>query len=153
MKKFQFPLQRLLEIREKKENQQKLILAKVSGEYQVEINRKQQFFDNVKNERQRLSESEQLDLNALRAYDQMDLAAVEASHAMEGTIEEKKKRMMQEMDLYVALKRDRRAVELLKEKAVKDYNEEQGRIEQQESNEIAKNVYLRRQANLSDSDK
>ena len=152
MKKFHFPLQRLLEIRKKKEDQQKLVLAKASGEYQLEINRKQQFFDNVKNERQRLSKNKKFDLDALRAYDQMDLAAVEASYAMETIIEEKKKRMMQEMDLYVALKKDRRAVELLREKAFKNYKEEEQRVEQQESNEIAKNVYLRNQANSFDSD-
>lgn len=152
MKKFSFPLQRLLEIREKKENQQKIVLAKASGEYQLEVQRREKFFENVKKQREHLSQVEKLDLNSLRNYDRLDLEAREASNAMESIIEEKKQKMTEEMEKYVALKRDRRAVELLKEKALKAYLEEENRVEQQETNEIGQNIYLRHQAQKNDSD-
>jgi len=152
VKKFRFPLQRLLEIREKKENQQKIVLAKVSGEYQLEVQRREKFFGNVKRQRERLSQVEKMDLNSLRNYDRIDLDAREASNAMESIIEEKKQKMTEQMEKYVVLKRDRRAVELLKEKALKAYVEEENRVEQQKTNEIGQNIYLRHQAQKNDSD-
>lgn len=47
MKKFDFKLQKLLEIRQDKEEQEKIELGKASGAYQFEVNKKVKILDRL----------------------------------------------------------------------------------------------------------
>ncbi len=147
MKKFTFKLQRLLEIREKKEEEARIALAKVSGEYQKVVNEKAHALDQVSQTRKRLSKDKdkKLTLQALQAYDRLsqdvDLAVVE----LDRQIAARKKIMDEKLAIYTKKKQDKRAVEILKEKALARYEEETQRTEQKEMDEIAKNIYLQHQ--------
>lgn len=144
MKKFKFNLQKLLEIRQKKEDQEKLELAKASMAYQNVLNKKEKLLSNVKNIRKDLSsDRSKMSLARLQNYDKLTKDTDLAVKALEPVIEEKKKIMQEHIRLYASLQRDRKAVEILKDKAYQRYLEEQNRAEQKELDEIAKNTYLK----------
>lgn len=142
MKKFSFRLQRLLEIREKKEEEARIRLAKVSGEYQKVVNQKTALQDQVRETRHRLSSSGTHSLAELQAYDRLqqetDLAILE----LDKEIVLRKKAMDEQLAVYTELKKDRRAVEILREKALARYEEEARKAEQQDLDEIGKNLFL-----------
>lgn len=147
MKKFKFNLQKLLEIRQKKEDQEKIELAKASMAYQNLLNKKEKLISNVKNIRKELSKDRSgISLARLQTYDKLTKDTDLAVKALEPVIEEKKKIMQEHIRLYANLQKDRKAVEILRDKAFKRFQEEQDRAEQKELDEIAKNTYLKHKA-------
>ncbi len=153
MKKFKFNLQRLLEIRQKKEDQEKLELAKASMAYQTVLNKKDKLIANVKNIRRELSKDRSaVSLARLQSYDKLTKDTDLAVKALEPVIEEKKKVMEEHIRLYASLQKDRKAVEILKEKAYRRFLEEEDRAEQKDLDEIAKNTYLKHKAKSANSE-
>ena len=143
MKKFEFKLEKLLEIRKRKEEQQLLILSKASGEYQMEVNKKNSIINQIKNERAKLHDKRYfLTLDDLKEYDEMTKRGDLAVFKLDEKIEEKRKKMQIEVDKYTAAKKDRRAVEILREKALKKYDYEVLQEERKDIDEISRNLYL-----------
>ena len=144
MKKFEFRLQRLLEIRQKKEDQEKIELAKASGAYQKELNKKQKILGNIGDFRKDLIQNKKsLSLNMLQSFDKLVRNSEIVMKKLEVVIEEKRAVMQTHIDKYAQLKKDKRAVEILKEKAQKRHDEESSREEQSDLDEIGKNLHLR----------
>lgn len=152
MKKFQFKLQRLLEIRRDREEEQKIVLAKASGEYQKEVMRKQGVLDNVENFRKELKQTAHMSLSQLQAYDLLLQKSDAAIVEIDKEIERRKRVMEKEMEIYVKMKQDRRAVELLKEKAYKQYQEDANKEEIAVLDEIGRNSFLNNKDELKNSD-
>jgi flagellar export protein FliJ len=88
----------------------------------------------------------------LQAYDillqKSDAAIVE----IDKEIERRKRVMDKEMELYVKMTQDRRAVELLKEKAYKQYQVDANREETAVLDEIGRNSFLNNKADKENSD-
>ncbi len=147
MKKFKFNLQKLLEIRQKKEDLQKVNLAKASGEYQFELNKVEKIKNNVKEYKKfYLKNYSRLLVENLKLVDTFSNNAGKAIENLKPLIEEKKRKMEKELDIYNQLRRERRAVEILKEKEYKKYLDELGKEEQKNMDEVAKDIYLKNKA-------
>jgi len=148
LKRFEFRLQKLLEIRKRKEEQEKLELAKASGAYQFVLNKKEKILFNLGEKRKELSNKKgQLNLRELQAYDSMVKDADLAIKKLDVEIEEKRKIMQKHIDKYAELKRERRVVEVLREKAYKKYEEEAGKEEQKLIDEIGKDLFIKNKEN------
>ena len=146
MKKFTFKLQRLLEIRERLEEEARVELAKASGDYQIVLNRKNKAIQSVQHAR---SESEtKLSFENLRNYDLLQQETDRAILEIDKELEGKREIMEQKKAVYVKKKQDKRAVEILKEKALARYQEEESREEQKNLDEIGKNVFLKNNKSL-----
>ncbi len=152
MKKFEFNLQKLLEIREKKEELQKLKLAKASGEYHLEVNKVEKIKDNVKNYKSKLTKEKNISVENLRLLDYISSNAEKAIKNLEPVIEEKRKKMEREIEIYNSLRRERKVVEILKEKKYNQYMEELNKEEQKLVDEMAKNTYLKSKADKLNSE-
>ena len=153
MKKFEFKLEKLLEIRKRREEQQLLILSKASGEYQMEVNKKNSILSQIKNERAKLHEKMgALSLDDLKIYDEMTKRGDLAIFKLDEVIEEKRKKMQIEVDKYTAAKKDKRAVEILREKALKKYNYEVLQEERKDIDEISRNLYLQNKDRANNSE-
>ncbi|MCX7821606.1 MAG: flagellar export protein FliJ [Brevinematales bacterium] len=152
MKKFQFNLQKLLEIREKKEELQKVKLAKASGEYQVEVNKVENIKNNVKNYKNSILKGESFSIENLRMLDYISTNAEKAIKNLEPVIEEKRKKMEREIEIYNQLRKEKKIVELIKEKKYKQYLEETGKEEQKIIDEIGKNTYMKNKADSLNSE-
>jgi flagellar FliJ protein len=148
MKKFSFRLQRLLDIRQKLEDEQKIVLAKASGDYQLEVNKKNRILETVSHFRDSIK-GKPPDINELRAFDKLLTDSDAAIRVIEIEMEKKRKIMEKELAKYTKLKQDKRAVEILKEKALNEHREAQKREENMEIDEIGKNVFIRK--NLPDN--
>ncbi len=66
---------------------------------------------------------------------------------LEEEIEAKRKIMQEHIDKYAALKRDRRVVETLKDKALEKYEADAQMEEQKETDEIGQDLFLRNKEN------
>jgi flagellar FliJ protein len=144
VKKFEFKLQKLLEIRQKKEDQERIELGKASGAYQYELGKKQKILDNIKKIRRNLSsEQKERSLFQLQSYDLLIRHSDDAITKLEVVIEEKRLIMQEHMDRYAELRKDRKVVETLKGKARKRYEEEIAKEEQKDLDEMGKNLYLK----------
>lgn len=146
MKKFQFRLQRLFEIRQEKEDQQKAILAKASGEYQRALNEKNDILHHVDEARNNILSSQDdsgnLSLSQLRNFDKMLQDSEYVIDELEIKIDKKRQKMEKELQKYTKLKQDRMAVEKLKDKAYEQYQYETQREEIRTNDEIGKNIFL-----------
>jgi flagellar protein FliJ len=142
MKKFKFKLQKLLDFNQQKEDQEKTELAKASMAYQTVLNKKTKLLDTVKNIRKELSGKKNLTLASLQNYDKMTNNTDQAVKALEPVIEEKKKIMQTHIQKFAELRREKRKVEIMKEKAYEQYKLETNREEQKVLDEIGKNIYL-----------
>lgn len=60
--------------------------------------------------------------------------------------------MVEHIDKFAELKKERKVVETLKDKALKRYIEESDREEQKESDEIGKNLYLKHKDSRTNSE-
>ncbi len=152
MKKFQFNLQKLLEVREKKEELQKVNLAKASGEYQVELNKVESIRNNVKSYKNSLLKGKNFSIDNLRILDYISTNAEKAIKNLEPVIEEKRKKMEKEIEIYNQLRKERKVVELIKEKKYKNYLEELDKEEQKDIDEIGKNTYIKNKAHKLNSE-
>lgn len=147
MKKFTFRLERLLEIRQKKEDEQKAELARASGAYQFEVQKREKIKESVKNRRGQLPTGEgKLNALSLRDFDRYATASEIAMNSLEGVIEEKKTVMEKEAARFAELKKDRRAVEIIKEKALARYHETEKKEEQESLDEIGTNMFREKQS-------
>ncbi len=153
MKKFDFKLQKLLEIRQDKEEQEKIELGKASGAYQFEVNKKVKILDRLSIFRKDLAKSKtHLDVSRLRDYDKLIRNSDLVINRLNVVIEEKREIMVEHIDKFAELKKERKVVETLKDKALKRYIEESDREEQKESDEIGKNLYLKHKDSRTNSE-
>ena len=148
MKKFDFKLQRLLEIRQKKEDQEKIELSRASGAYQFVLNKKEKILSNVQVTLDNLKKNKaRLTLRELQDYDRLIKNSETSVRMLEEEIEAKRKIMQEHIDKYAALKRDRRVVETLKDKALEKYEADAQMEEQKETDEIGQDLFLRNKEN------
>ena len=119
-------------------------LAKASGAYQFELQKKEKIQANVRQYLGNLSQKkDNLSLRELKAYDKLVKDSDVAVKQLEPVIEDKKKVMDKELTKYAETRRDKRAVEVLKDKAWSRYQEETGREEQNDMDEIGKDLFLK----------
>ena len=148
MKKFDFKLQKLLEIRQKKEDQERVELAKASGAYQFVLNKKEKILSNVRITLDNLKKNKNnLSLKELQDYDRLVRNSENSIRVIDVDIEAKRRVMQEHIDKYAALKRERRVVETLRDKALKKYEFESNREEQKETDEIGQDLFLRNKEN------
>ena len=152
MKKFQFGLQRLLEIRQKREDEQRIRLAKASAAYQMEVNAKNRILDNIGDYRKKLSKTEKLNLGQLQEFDYFVTKGSEGIKEIEKEMEKKRVLMQKELDIYVEKKKERRTVEILREKALTKHQEETLREEQAILDEIGIRIYEKNKAESKKSE-
>ncbi|MCX7882453.1 MAG: hypothetical protein N2314_04450 [Brevinematales bacterium] len=124
MKRFTFRLQKLLEIRQKKEDQQKIILAKASGEYQKELRKQQAIQEHEHTLREKVKQDQgKSDLSRLKWLDYYGWHSKKIEGDLNRHIEEKKQTMEKELALYTKMRQEKRAVEILREKAWQAHQE------------------------------
>jgi flagellar FliJ protein len=153
LKRFEFKLQKLLEIRQKREDQEKIELSKASGAYQFVLNKKEKVLANIRTTLESLGKNKRrLNLKELQNYDRLVKDSDLAIRRLEVEIEKKRKIMQEHLDIYAALKRDRRAVEILREKALKKYDEDSNKEEQILIDETGQELFLRNKDNRRSSD-
>lgn len=152
MKRFSFRLERLLEIRKDREEEAKIELAKASGAYQLEVNKKINMQDTLRNLRTELSRREHLSIEELKEYDKLSQDTDLAFLVLDREIDAKRKVMEQKLAVYTKLKQERRAVEILKEKAWEKYQIEEKRQEQQVLDEIGQNIHRKNKGDRENSD-
>ncbi|MGL5255326.1 MAG: flagellar export protein FliJ [Brevinema sp.] len=141
MKKFQFRLQRILDLREKLEEEQKLKLAAAAAAYQELIQQQDRLYQYAKEARETSSQKMAaglVDIELLQRADQLFLEAQQLEIQQKPLIEQAQRRMEKERNEYFRLQRDKKAVELLREKRLKEYKQEELREETRILDEISK---------------
>ncbi|URA10821.1 flagellar export protein FliJ [Thermospira aquatica] len=141
MKRFVFPLQKLLEIRQKKEDQQKIALARASGAYQREVRKLEAVKEHEAHLREQIKKSSQMDIQTLRRLDYYGWHSKRIESDLQKEIEKKKNAMEKELALYTKYRQEKRAVEILKEKAWKAHVEAEMREEQQTLDELSQMIF------------
>jgi len=144
MKKFKFKLQKILEIREHLENEQKLKLVQAASEYQKLILKQDQLFQNIQSTQLQIDQqitSYQIDINSLRYLDQLHNKTSLYKHIMSPEIQLKKEKMEKEQQKYNSLHQKKRAIEILKESALTKYKYSFSKQESSKMDEIAKNIF------------
>ena len=142
MKKFNFKLQKILDIREKLELEQKNILAKAASEYQQIVLKRDESIAKVEQSREVIyaqMKTQTVSIQQLQTIDFLQGQVNQLSRSLATPIEEKRKKMEQERVKYNKLVKDRKSMELLKDQELKKYKIAQQRIEVLEMDEIAKN--------------
>lgn len=137
MKRFTFRLQKVLEIRQKREEQQKIALAKASGEYQKELRKQDAITENERILREKIKESRKPDIQSLRWLDYYGWQSKRIESDLKKEIEKKRQAMEQELTLYTRFRQEKRAVEILKEKRWIAYQDATLKEEQQILDEIS----------------
>ncbi|MGL4388060.1 MAG: hypothetical protein ACRCTJ_01530 [Brevinema sp.] len=146
MKKFKFSLQSLLEIRERLEDGQKNKLAKAAGEYKLSLEKQALSFQKVASAKDKISESikqNKISMEQLRQLDFLYKQAQQLSFSMEEEIEKKRKKMEHEKEEYNKRYRDKKALELLKEKELVTYKKALAHQENIIMDEISKNQFFK----------
>ena len=142
MKKFNFKLQKILDIREKLELEQKNILTKAASEYQQVVSKRDENIAKVNQSREVLysqMKAQTVSIQQLKTIDFLQSQVDQFSRSLAIPMEEKRKKMEQERVKYNKLVKDRKSIELLKEQEFKKYKIAQQRSETLEMDEIAKN--------------
>ncbi len=142
MKKFNFKLQKILDIREKLELEQKNILSKAASEYQQLVMKRDENIAKVDLSREVLysqMKTQSVSIQQLQTIDFLQGQVNQLSRSLAIPIEEKRKKMEQERVKYNKLVKDRKSMELLKDQELKKYKVAQQRSEVLEMDEIAKN--------------
>ena len=142
MKKFNFKLQKILDIREKLELEQKNILTKAASEYQQVVSKRDENIAKVNQSREVLysqMKAQTVSIQQLKTIDFLQGQVDQFSRSLAIPMEEKRKKMEQERVKYNKLVKDRKSMELLKEQELKKYKVAQQRAELLEMDEIAKN--------------
>lgn len=143
MKKFEFRLEKLLDIRKKREEEEKIELARASGAYQLEVNRREKVLSTLREYRKDVMSGGKLDAGKLRAFDQWAKSSDFALMDIDKAIEQRRVVMEEHVKIYTERKRDRRAVEILREKAYSAWQESSRHEEQAELDETGGNLYRR----------
>ena len=141
MKKFQFRLQRILDLREKLEEEQKLKLAAAAMAYQELLQRQDRLYNLAKEAREASSlqmMGGNVDLELLQRADKLFAEAQRLEIEQKPLLDQAQRRMEKEKNEYARLHRDKKAVELLREKRLKEYKQEEIREETNFLDEIAK---------------
>ncbi len=146
-KRFRFSLQKVLDLREHKEEQKAIELGKAKAELQ----RKQQELVRLKEEKdQQLSEaswqqSEQPDLNAIRIAGSYVEQLNSAIRQTGQQVKEKDKRVAMRRNELMAVVKEKKIVEKLKEKKMAEYKNEVLRQERKNEDELAIRMSSRKQ--------
>lgn len=152
MKKFKFSLQALLEIRDKLESEQKNRLALAATEYQKLLDKKQFTFTQIQHAREQCDngiKNNTVSIYQLQQLDKLYSDAEKLAFSLEPEINEKKKKLDQERELYHQRHKEKKALEILKEKEIQEYKQAMIRNENMIMDEIAKNQYIQTQKDAS----
>lgn len=142
MKKFQFRMQRILDIREKLELEQKNKLAKAASEYQKVLQKQEDRQSLLTNERQKIYtdiQDQKVSIQALQYIDQLQTQTDAYVLSLSSELEEKQKIMEQEREKYNKLHQEKKLIENLKEKELHKHKLLLQKAENMEMDEIAKN--------------
>ena len=124
MRKFNFKLQNILDIREKLELEQKNILTKAASEYQQLLSRKDDDIQKVILSREIIysqMKTTEVSIQSLRNLDHLQVQVNQLTRSLDPQIEEKFKKMEQERVKYNKLVKDKKSIEILKNNELKKY--------------------------------
>ncbi|MGL4367173.1 MAG: flagellar export protein FliJ [Brevinemataceae bacterium] len=144
MKKFSFKLQRILDIRTRLEEEQKLKLLSVSSEYQHLVQKKKDILDKALVARQTVEDciiSKNISAVQLRMIDMMCSHADTLSRSLDVDIEKKRQKMEEEKSKYLKSRQDKRSLEILKEREWDKFKLYQQRNEEKTVDEITKRMF------------
>ena len=142
MRKFNFKLQNILDIREKLELEQKNILTKAASEYQQLLSRKDDDIQKVILSREIIysqMKTTEVSIQSLRNLDHLQVQVNQLTRSLDPQIEEKFKKMEQERVKYNKLVKDKKSIEILKNNELKKYKIAQQRALVSDMDEIARN--------------
>lgn len=142
MRKFNFKLQNILDIREKLELEQKNILTKAASEYQQLLSRKDDNIQKVILSREIIysqMKTTEVSIQSLRNLDHLQVQVNQLTRSLDPQIEEKFKKMEQERVKYNKLVKDKKSIEILKNNELKKYKIAQQRALVSDMDEIARN--------------
>lgn len=142
MRKFNFKLQKILDIREKLELEQKNILTKAASEYQQLLSRKDDNIQKVILSREIIysqMKTTEVSIQSLRNLDHLQVQVNQLTRSLDPQIEEKFKKMEQERVKYNKLVKDKKSIEILKNNELKKYKIAQQRALVSDMDEIARN--------------
>ena len=142
MKKFSFKLQRILDVREKLELEQKNKLAIAAAEYQQVLLKKDGTYVKVEKARTLAFENMKQNVIDIRHLQNLDLLKSQAdllAFSLAPEIEEKKQKMEAQKIRFNKAHKDKRAIEILKEQTFKKYKVLLDKEETDAMDEIAKN--------------
>ncbi len=142
MRKFNFKLQKILDIREKLELEQKNILTKAASEYQQLLSRKDDDIQKVILSREIIysqMKTTEVSIQSLRNLDHLQVQVNQLTRSLDPQIEEKFKKMEQERVKYNKLVKDKKSIEILKNNELKKYKIAQQRALVSDMDEIARN--------------
>lgn len=135
-------MQKLLDIREKLELDQKNKLAVVAGEYQQALQKQELILEksnDMRNQVFQKMDSQLLSINELRHIDQLNTHVSQYARSLLPEIEQKKQAMEKEREKYAQVHRDKKVLENLKKKELQKFKQEQIKAENRIMDEIAKN--------------
>ncbi|MGL4676761.1 MAG: flagellar export protein FliJ [Brevinema sp.] len=141
MKKFQFRMQRILDIREKLELEQKNKLAKVASDYQKVLLKKDNSLDRMQQTRNKIYtdiQNNNISLKSLQYMDQLQNQTDQLVRSLASEINQKQKIMEKEREKYNKLRQDKKLIENLKKKELEKHKILQHRSEAIIMDEIAK---------------
>lgn len=148
MKKFNFKLQKILEIREHLEKEQKSKLAQVATEYQKLISKQEQLAQKMALAREKLPiDSLSVNLSQLKFIDHFQDQVDSYNRGIQPQLTSIKEKLKQEQAKYNKLHQEKRAIEVLKESELKKYNYSLLKKESSQMDEIAKNLFTQHQTN------
>ncbi|MGL5955101.1 MAG: flagellar export protein FliJ, partial [Brevinema sp.] len=142
MKKFQFRMQRILDIREKLELEQKNKLAKVAAEYQKVLLKKDHSLEQMQQARNKIHtdmQNNKISIRSLQYMDQLQNHTDRLVRSLAPEIQQKQQIMEKEREKYNKLHRDTKLIENLKKKELEKHKILQQRSESAVMDEIAKN--------------
>ncbi|MDK2818205.1 MAG: hypothetical protein KFW21_02010 [Spirochaetota bacterium] len=142
MRKFNFKLQKILDIREKLELEQKNILTKAASEYQQLLLRKDDNIQKVILSREIIyseMKTKEVSIQSLRNLDHLQVQVNQLTRSLDPQIEEKFKKMEKERIKYNKLVKDKKSIEILKNNELKKYKIAQQRALVSDMDEIARN--------------
>ncbi len=138
MKKFKFPLQSLLEYREKLELEQKNKLIKAAAEYQHIVKNQQDSLDFVNKERAEIFSKGEPDMDALRNLDRMQSNSAVYVRSLQEEADQKKAAMEEEREKYNKAHQEKLVIEKLRAQEYSKYKKSRELQENNDMDEISK---------------
>lgn len=134
MKKFEFRLQKILDLRKKLEDAQRLKLAAAAAFYNALLHRQEAPFARAAEERS----AGGMDIAALRQADILYRKAEQTKAALQPEVDAAKLILDKEQEIYTKLHRATQSLAVLRKKHLEEYRKEELRQEIAEIDEISK---------------
>lgn len=141
MKKFEFRLQRILELREKLGEKQKAKLAAAAFQYQKIIQQQREAYDKALEVKNTLSEKIKdgsITIEELKNSDLLRYNADRLAVSLKEPLEEARLKMEKEQKEYNKYHKEKKVVEILRDRKLKEYKQAEIREETTVMDEISK---------------